>query len=183
MDVSIVIPTYNNKEKLQMVLKYLLNQDYPKQQYEIIIADDGSSDGTKEVIKQYQQKHKSIKYISQKNKGFRAGQARNLGASISKGKDLVFLNDDIIAHPKLLKHYEKALQKFNVVLGYTSGYYAINQHAMNDFRNKNINSIPILKEFRHKLYFDEKKSISMNNRNLWQNFVATNYGIKKEVFL
>ncbi len=51
--VSIVIPTYNSQRTLGMCLESIKNQDYPKNKIEIIIADAGSSDKTREVAKKY----------------------------------------------------------------------------------------------------------------------------------
>lgn len=51
-EVSIIIPSYNRKDKLRRCLKSLLNQTYSKRKYEIIIIDDGSTDGTEKAIKE-----------------------------------------------------------------------------------------------------------------------------------
>ncbi len=50
MTISIIIPTYNRKELLQRCLNSIMHQDYPKDKYEIIVIDDGSSDETKEYL-------------------------------------------------------------------------------------------------------------------------------------
>ncbi|RLE10798.1 glycosyl transferase, partial [Candidatus Aerophobetes bacterium] len=42
IEVSVVIPTYNRKKLLQRVLKFLFEQNYPKDRYEIVVVDDGS---------------------------------------------------------------------------------------------------------------------------------------------
>lgn len=180
--VSVIIPTYNNSKKLQIVVKKLLEQEYPKEKYEIIIADDGSFDETQRTIKELQSKHDNIRYCFQEDKGFRAGQARNLGASIAKGDYLIFFDQDIIPHPNTIQHYIKHLRQYDVVLGYTSGYYSKKQHNTSDF-SQDFNRIKIQKEFRHDIFFDDKGNTSSLNNTLWQNFVSNNYGIKKEVFL
>jgi len=50
MDVSIVIPTYNRRKILKRALELLFAQNYPKDKYEIILVDDGSTDGTDEMV-------------------------------------------------------------------------------------------------------------------------------------
>jgi glycosyltransferase involved in cell wall biosynthesis len=85
--VSIVIPTYNQAEYLAIAIDSVLEQDYPN--LEIIVVDDGSTDGTSEVLKKYAEK---LTCISQKN----AGQscALNHGWSKCKGEVLGYLSSD-----------------------------------------------------------------------------------------
>ncbi|MCK5542564.1 MAG: glycosyltransferase [Desulfobacterales bacterium] len=86
--VSVVIPTYNRKNIIVRAIESVLNQTYKN--YEIIIVDDGSTDGTVDYIKNnYNFK---IKCISQKNMG--ASSARNKGISEAKGKYVAFLDSD-----------------------------------------------------------------------------------------
>ena len=61
MDISVIIPTYNRKHTLRRAIQSVEQQSLPP--LEIIVVDDGSSDGTKEWIKK---KHPYIKYIYQK---------------------------------------------------------------------------------------------------------------------
>lgn len=51
LDASIVIPTFNRRLLLERCLTYLFAQDYPRDRYEIVIIDDGSTDGTKDMIR------------------------------------------------------------------------------------------------------------------------------------
>ncbi len=86
--VSVVIPTYNRKDIISRAINSVLNQTY--ENYEIIIIDDGSTDGTIEYIKNHF--NSKIKCISQKNKG--ASAARNRGISEANGKYIAFLDSD-----------------------------------------------------------------------------------------
>lgn len=88
--VSVIVPTYNRKAWLKECLDSLLTQTYPKHKYEILIVDDGSSDGTKELFSNYT----SITILSQKNQGPAA--ARNLGLSAAQGELIAFTDDDCI---------------------------------------------------------------------------------------
>jgi len=103
--ISVIIPTFNRKEKLfNKTLKALNNQNFPIDNFEVLIIDDGSSDGTKEYFKKYKDFYKyKIKYFYQENKG--PGTARNVGIRQAGADILLFIGDDIIATPDLLKKH------------------------------------------------------------------------------
>lgn len=92
--VSIVIPTYNRKELLRKCLMSLANQTYPEDRFEVIVVDDGSTDGSHMLTGEYA-KILHIRYIRQQNMG--PATARNAGAAAAKGEILGFLDDDVIA--------------------------------------------------------------------------------------
>lgn len=86
--ISVIIPTYNRKFYLQEALASVFNQKYIN--YEIIIVDDGSTDGTKDfVASKYYDK---VRYFYEENQG--ESFARNFGASQAKGNYLAFLDSD-----------------------------------------------------------------------------------------
>jgi glycosyltransferase involved in cell wall biosynthesis len=84
--VSIIIPAYNEEDFIGECLKSITGQDY--RQLEITVVDDGSSDRTLEIAKNFK-----VKILTQNHKG--PGSARNLAASEAKGKILVFLDADM----------------------------------------------------------------------------------------
>ena len=88
--VSIIIPAYNVENYIFRGIESCINQTY--KDIEIIIIDDGSSDNTQNIIKEYAQKDSRIKYLFQENKGVSA--ARNTGLDISKGDYVIFLDSD-----------------------------------------------------------------------------------------
>lgn len=96
--VSVVIPTYNRKDSLMETLESLFDQTYPKEDYEIIICDDGSNDGTGEMIKRMMKESPCLlRYFKQNNKG--PASARNLGIYNAKGEIIGFTDDDCVASP------------------------------------------------------------------------------------
>ncbi|MBC8444251.1 glycosyltransferase family 2 protein [Candidatus Woesearchaeota archaeon] len=97
--ISVVVITYNRKKLLEKCLKSLLNQDFDRDYYEIIIVDDGSNDGTKKLVKSI--KSKRIRYYFQQNKGY--GAARNLGLGKTKTKFVAFTDDDCIPEKNWLR--------------------------------------------------------------------------------
>lgn len=91
--VSVVIPTFNRKEILAQVIESIIEQDYPN--IELVIADDGSTDGTKQMIEVIRERTAyPIKYINTETpEVYNLGLARNMGAIESSGDILVFLDD------------------------------------------------------------------------------------------
>ncbi|VVB89713.1 Glycosyltransferase AglE [uncultured archaeon] len=90
--VSIIIPTYNRKDKLERLINSILQSNYPIERIEIIVVDDASSDGTDELINK---KFKNISYIRNEEEKFLA-ESRNIGAIKAKGRYMFFIDDDNI---------------------------------------------------------------------------------------
>jgi glycosyltransferase involved in cell wall biosynthesis len=113
MHVSIVVPTYNRKKSLKDTLDSLIRQDYPKEDYEIIVCDDGSTDDTSEFVKTYQLGTSyKVRYYRQKNSGPAA--ARNLGIKKAQGDIIGFIDDDCIAVDKWITCAINEFNKINV---------------------------------------------------------------------
>ena len=96
--VSIIIPVKNEAQNIISCLDGIKNQDYPSDRFEVIIVDNGSTDGTMELINEYK-KRKLIKNLSifQKHDGT-IGAVRNYGAQKAKGEILAFLDGDSVPH-------------------------------------------------------------------------------------
>lgn len=88
--VSVILPVYNVAQYLDQCLYSIENQTMKK--IEIICIDDGSTDGSLDIIKEHQNKDHRIRIVTQKNSG--AGKARNEGMKIARGKYLSFLDAD-----------------------------------------------------------------------------------------
>lgn len=126
VDFSIIIPTYNSKYFLLNVLKHLYNLDFAKERYEILVIDDGSTDGSQSYITSHFERHGlgiNLKYFyferpQKRQLGdsyFRAGLSRNIGANQAEGRYLTFLDSDILCPPNFLTQLEKDLQKADIV--------------------------------------------------------------------
>ena len=102
--VSIIIPTYNYGRFISKAIESALAQTFPI--FEIIVVDDGSTDKTKEIVKEFGEK---IHYIKQENRGVCA--ARNNGVKNSSGDFIAFLDADDIWLPEKI---EKQIAKFEV---------------------------------------------------------------------
>ena len=87
--ISIVLPTYNRKGVIGRAINSVIRQSYHK--WELIIIDDGSTDGTEEFIRTYGNSY-NIKYVKQPNRG--VSISRNNGISLSKGEYIAFIDSD-----------------------------------------------------------------------------------------
>ena len=118
-----IIPTYNRAETLEKCLKALSAQTMEKSGYEIIVVDDGSTDGTADLLASLTDRFPvDLKYLWQENKGPAA--ARNAGIKVSDGKILLFTGDDIIPDADMLSEHLKCHgahpENEAAVLGYTT---------------------------------------------------------------
>jgi len=89
--VSVIIPVYNGEKTIAACIESLLNQDYPKNRYEIIVVDNNSKDSTAKIVRKY-----TVKYLFE-NRIQSSYAARNTGIRHSKGEILAFTDNDCIA--------------------------------------------------------------------------------------
>jgi len=105
--VSVIIPTRNRKSLLQKTIRSLQDQIYDKDKFEVVIVDDGSTDGTYETITSIlNQLIYPLRISRQDKKG--PASARNLGMSLAKGDILAFTDDDCLPDPAWLCEISKA---------------------------------------------------------------------------
>ena len=110
--VSVVIPTYNRESSLRETLDSLSRQDWAPNRLEVVVVDDGSTDGTASVA---QDAFPFVLwYIYQPNQG--SAVARNAGARQSRGGVLVFIDDDITTEPGYLSGLVEALRDYDRVI-------------------------------------------------------------------
>jgi GT2 family glycosyltransferase len=99
--LTVIIPAYNRAERLARVLAALAAQSYPLEAVEVIVVDDGSSDGTPAVVQAATREATfRLRYHRQENRGPAA--ARNVGIAMASHPLLVFLGDDTIPAPECL---------------------------------------------------------------------------------
>ncbi len=113
--VSIIIPTYNRKNIFRETLSSLAQQTYPSEKFEVIVVDDGSTDGTVAIAAETLPF--ILRYFKQSNQGDAA--ARNFGARQSEADILVFLDDDILVEADYLTHIIQAhdIDQNKIVIG------------------------------------------------------------------
>lgn len=101
--VSIIIPTYNRKDSLRDSLLSLSHLDYPENKYEVIVVDDGSIDGTEDMIIKIRDSLTYPLWYTKLNEKKGVSAARNLGMQMAKGQIFVFVDDDCLFEKKWLK--------------------------------------------------------------------------------
>ena len=104
---SIVIPTYNRLPILQKCLQAMEAQDFT-QPYEIVVVDDGSTDGTVEFLQSHTNEFPHVKLFLQNHEG--AAIARNTGIDLAQGETIVFIDSDLVVTPIFLSAHAKALE-------------------------------------------------------------------------
>ncbi len=102
--ISVIVPSFNCAKYLGRAIDSILGQSMPD--FEVIVVDDGSSDGTFAVVAQYQ-KHASVRYLHQSNKGPSA--ARNHGLKASQARYVMFVDADDALPPGALATIESAI--------------------------------------------------------------------------
>lgn len=90
--LSMVLPAYNVASYIEACVESCENQDISKENYEIIIVNDGSTDRTLKIAEKLKNNYSNISVISQENQGL--SMARNNGADLAKGKYLWFIDSD-----------------------------------------------------------------------------------------
>ncbi|MBW2976309.1 glycosyltransferase [Candidatus Woesearchaeota archaeon] len=117
--VSILVPAFNEEGTIIGVLENILRIDYPKNKFEIIVINDGSTDKTKEKVRNFIKRNKAlkIKLINQENQG--KAQSLNNALEIARGEFFACLDADSFVGPgtlkKMLKMYEEGSKDLAIV--------------------------------------------------------------------
>lgn len=143
--VSIIVPAYNVECYLDRCLRSLIEQVYPN--IEILLINDGSTDSTPEICKDWQKRDSRIRYFSKDNGGL--SDARNFGIVRSKGPLLMFVDSDDVIDPKCVALLYKGLvegdadisfsanlQRFtsdNELIFYDNSIQSLTVYTQNDF--------------------------------------------------
>jgi glycosyltransferase involved in cell wall biosynthesis len=116
LKISVIVTTYNRPDALALVLKALAAQT--QLPFDVIIADDGSSQNTSELIEELQpQLPYSLQHIWQEDQGFRAARARNKAVAVSTGDYLIFIDGDCIPQTDFIKKHNQLAEKNCFIAG------------------------------------------------------------------
>lgn len=185
MKVSIIIPTMNKAQRLYMTLLSLCDSTYNKENYEVIVIDDGSDDNTDKVVTKFIEDGRMLlKYCFQQNRGRAA--ARNRGIGMAAGELVIFLDDDRIVTPDFIaahvNHYTDSHDDRFVVLGKRMNIY------LSDFEKKfsqilsayEKNTQSLLKYARTEYYWKKISQAQLMYEIKWIMFTTGNASVKRK---
>lgn len=110
--LSVIMPIYNEEKYISKCLDSILEQDYPKEDMELLLCDGMSNDKTREIIAEYKKKYSWIQLLDNPNKT--APYAMNVGIKASKG-DVIIRLDAHVMYPK--NYFSLLVQKLNELTG------------------------------------------------------------------
>ena len=105
--ISVIVPIYNSMVFLRECLDSIIQNSF--EDYEIILIDDGSIDGSLEIEAEYAEKYSFITLLTQRNSG--QGSARNLGVRLARGKYIQFVDSDDLIKDNLLGNAYVLMEK------------------------------------------------------------------------
>ncbi len=108
--ISVIVPVYNTKAYLKRCIDSLLQQTY--QDMEIILVDDGSTDGSGELCDSYADRHESIRVLHKENGG--SSSARNLGLDNARGDYIGFVDSDDYVDPDMYERLYAGIREYRV---------------------------------------------------------------------
>lgn len=114
--VSLIISTYNSPVALEASLRSVLRQSIMP--YEVLVADDGSTDNTPQVIERFRKEARfPVVHVWQKNEGFRLATIRNKAIARARGNYIVQIDGDILLHPHFIADHIAVARKGHFVCG------------------------------------------------------------------
>lgn len=160
--VTVIIPTYNREKYVSRAIESAQHQLYKN--IEIIVVDDGSTDNTAEVVKQF----KDVKYIYKKNG--RQASARNAGLKVARGEFICTLDSDDYWHPDFLTKCVSEMLKYNLEFVFANSLKESGKENV-DTSIGELDNTPLLKK-----YFTDEKYLN-------QKWIQLDYEEIKKIYL
>ena len=135
MKVSIIVPIWNLEKYLNEMIQSVLQS--LEKDFELLLVDNGSTDGTGKIIDCYTGRDERVKNLSCEKRG--AAAARNVGLNHATGRYIVFLDGDDLVSPDYLSKLVEAMEYNNVIMadcGYTTEYQGKVVDQTSDDRNQ-----------------------------------------------
>jgi glycosyltransferase involved in cell wall biosynthesis len=180
--ITVLIPCYNGEKYIDRCIKSVLNQTYSNLQ--IIAVNDGSTDNTGEILKQYAFSDKRLSVIDQENCG--AGAALNRAINLCEGKFLTFVDNDDWLEPEMYERLYQALTENDADVSVCNFNLAYDDHVLRDFSNSNLSDVTVSIRSDIKGYFEQFCSCEKPNNYNWSRLYKTdiikNSGIRFELF-
>jgi len=107
---SVIVPAFNREDEVKDLVESFKELEFPRNRFEIIIADDGSTDNTKSLVEGFSKSTDlNLVYLSQQNQG--PGAARNMAMQNAKGEFFIFTDSDVTVPSSWLKNIDSALNE------------------------------------------------------------------------
>jgi glycosyltransferase involved in cell wall biosynthesis len=139
LKLSVVIPTLNRGDLLSVTVDRIARQTLSRDQYEVIVVDNGSTDHTRTILEQKRKTYPHLKHFSQLKRG--AAATRNVGIRNSSGEIVLFIDDDIFAEPNLaerhLAHHAQN-DRVSIIGGVTTPWARCNDPFLRYLRDRRI---------------------------------------------
>ncbi len=113
LEASVIIPTHNRRELLEYCILHILNQTI--EEYEVLLIDDASTDNTAELISKLSTLNSKLKCIRlKKQRG--PYVARNIGIEKARGEIIIFIDSDVLVHPRFVEDHIRIQKKQNKII-------------------------------------------------------------------
>lgn len=111
MDISVIISTYNRCDLLGRAISSILAQEPDTPPFELIIVDNNSSDGTKQVVESFAATDPRVRYVFEERQGLSYG--RNAGLAASEGQFIIYTDDDVVVTPNWVRKFHEASLRYS----------------------------------------------------------------------
>ena len=167
-----MLATYNRARKLEMCLESIFNQKLPSEQYEVIVVDDGSSDGTPQLLERFQKRCSNLSFRCQSNRG--AAAARNLGVKHARAGVVAFTDDDCLVPSNWLERMLDGFARYPQV-AVVGGYQEASEATLAQ------SAVARFERFQTREDYNAKEEEVVGGMET-PAVVTNNMAIKKEVF-
>ena len=168
--VSMIVPVYNTEKYIERCVESIINQTH--QNLDIILVDDGSTDGSSEKCDYYAKKDQRIRVIHKKNGG--QSSARNAGLDICKGAYISFVDSDDWIEPDMYSTLLRELERYGAslaVCGRYDAYEGSKEKSVGKTFEKDgiFRSYDILPQMTLGVISDFSVCDKLHRRDLWEN--------------
>ncbi|MEU4448051.1 glycosyltransferase [Actinosynnema sp. NPDC050801] len=122
---TVIVPTYNRKRLLELTLDSLVKQDLPRDRFEVLVVDDGSSDDTAAMVRGFEDRL-DLRYFFQPDEGYQVARARNVGLRHARGEVCVFVDSGVLLHSASLRAHVTAHEAAEEPLALNGYVYCFN---------------------------------------------------------
>ena len=118
VSISVVLPTHNGESLLRRALRPLVTQTLPASEYEVIVVDNGSTDGTRAILDEFSRMH-GVLHLQESRLG--AAVARNTGWRAARGEWVAFVDDDVSVPPDWLESILESIASSDATVACVGG--------------------------------------------------------------